>query len=164
MKTTCTRTDARKVTFLPRDLHDVHLPTPPTHQPRTPTAPRSFLDRQRIPRPRSWRIATPPPDRARGALNEVLARGRLRHTLDRRGRRPSPRSTTRPGPRCGRRQSTACPSWTTGPSGLRFCANPARVLHFCDVPENGTRRWCSMTGCGNRAKASRHYARRSGAT
>jgi predicted RNA-binding Zn ribbon-like protein len=33
------------------------------------------------------------------------------------------------------------------------------VLHFFDVSKNGTRRWCSMSGCGNRAKARRHYAR-----
>ncbi|MFD5505906.1 transposase [Streptomyces sp. NPDC127061] len=125
VKTACTRTDARKVTFLPRDLYDilsesrteqqaqewlshyslraaiestisefvnghgmrqcryrshskahvqhvltaiavnleridVHLPTTPTRQPRTPTALQSFLDWQRIPRPRSWRAATHP--------------------------------------------------------------------------------------------------------
>ena len=45
------------------------------------------------------------------------------------------------------------------PERIRSCANPACVLHFYDVSKNGTRRWCSMLGCGNRAKASRHYAR-----
>ena len=33
------------------------------------------------------------------------------------------------------------------------------VLYFYDTSRNGTRRWCSMQGCGGRAKASRHYAR-----
>jgi predicted RNA-binding Zn ribbon-like protein len=30
---------------------------------------------------------------------------------------------------------------------------------FLDTSRNGSRRWCSMDGCGNRAKARRHYAR-----
>ncbi|MEK8104393.1 CGNR zinc finger domain-containing protein [Micromonospora sp. M12] len=36
---------------------------------------------------------------------------------------------------------------------------PACVLHFYDTSRNGTRRWCSMDGCGGRAKAARHYQR-----
>ncbi|MFJ8184298.1 CGNR zinc finger domain-containing protein [Streptomyces sp. NPDC096105] len=45
------------------------------------------------------------------------------------------------------------------PERIRACGNPECVLHFYDVSKNGTRRWCSMAGCGNRAKAQRHYAR-----
>jgi predicted RNA-binding Zn ribbon-like protein len=30
---------------------------------------------------------------------------------------------------------------------------------FVDESKNGTRRWCDMTACGNRAKARRHYLR-----
>lgn len=30
---------------------------------------------------------------------------------------------------------------------------------FYDTSRNRSRRWCSMEGCGNRAKAHRHYAR-----
>jgi predicted RNA-binding Zn ribbon-like protein len=30
---------------------------------------------------------------------------------------------------------------------------------FMDTSRNRSRRWCSMEGCGNRAKARRHYAR-----
>ncbi len=30
---------------------------------------------------------------------------------------------------------------------------------FFDTSKNRTRRWCSMRGCGNRAKARRHYAK-----
>ena len=30
---------------------------------------------------------------------------------------------------------------------------------FMDATRAGTRRWCSMSSCGNRAKARRHYAR-----
>ncbi|WP_019869528.1 CGNR zinc finger domain-containing protein [Salinispora oceanensis] len=42
---------------------------------------------------------------------------------------------------------------------LRRCAHPDCVLHFLDTSPKGNRRWCSMAGCGNRAKAARHYAR-----
>jgi len=31
---------------------------------------------------------------------------------------------------------------------------------FLDASKNGSRRWCSMEGCGNRAKARRHAHRR----
>jgi predicted RNA-binding Zn ribbon-like protein len=31
---------------------------------------------------------------------------------------------------------------------------------FLDRSRSGTRRWCSMSSCGNRAKARRHYRRR----
>jgi predicted RNA-binding Zn ribbon-like protein len=30
---------------------------------------------------------------------------------------------------------------------------------FYDTSKNGSRRWCSMEGCGNRAKGRRHYQR-----
>ncbi|MFG2633030.1 CGNR zinc finger domain-containing protein [Streptomyces sp. NPDC048362] len=45
------------------------------------------------------------------------------------------------------------------PERIRSCAGGDCVLHFFDTSRNGTRRWCSMAACGNRAKASRHYAR-----
>jgi predicted RNA-binding Zn ribbon-like protein len=45
------------------------------------------------------------------------------------------------------------------PDRIRRCQNPACVLWFFDTTRNGTRRWCSMTACGNRAKARRHYDR-----
>jgi predicted RNA-binding Zn ribbon-like protein len=45
------------------------------------------------------------------------------------------------------------------PERIRTCAGGGCILHFFDTSRNGTRRWCSMAACGNRAKASRHYAR-----
>lgn len=45
------------------------------------------------------------------------------------------------------------------PDRIRPCANSDCILHFFDTSKNGTRRWCSMAGCGNRAKAARHYDR-----
>jgi predicted RNA-binding Zn ribbon-like protein len=42
---------------------------------------------------------------------------------------------------------------------LRKCENPACILFFYDVSKNHVRRWCSMSGCGNRMKAAAHYER-----
>ena len=44
-------------------------------------------------------------------------------------------------------------------SRVRHCANEQCVWLFLDDSKSGTRRWCSMSACGNRAKAHRHYAR-----
>ncbi len=43
---------------------------------------------------------------------------------------------------------------------LRECANDRCLWLFLDDSKNGTRRWCSMQACGNRAKAHRHYLRK----
>jgi len=43
---------------------------------------------------------------------------------------------------------------------VRQCANPACGYLFLDDSKSGNRRWCSMSSCGNRAKAHRHYMRR----
>lgn len=42
---------------------------------------------------------------------------------------------------------------------LRRCENPRCVLFFYDTTRNGRRRWCSMAGCGSRAKAAAYYRR-----
>ncbi|MGK5499057.1 CGNR zinc finger domain-containing protein [Streptomyces sp. URMC 125] len=105
-------------------------------------------------------VVTDPGDRrARDGLNAVLAHGRVLRTL---------------GPDGPAEQvETDDPAWLaawlaaddylrlvrTAPDRIRACANDECILHFYDVSRNGTRRWCSMAGCGNRAKASRHYAR-----
>ncbi|WP_040702373.1 CGNR zinc finger domain-containing protein [Nocardiopsis ganjiahuensis] len=91
-------------------------------------------------------------------LNAVLAHGSVRRRLD----RGAPASTVEfDAPSWG-------PAWTAAadfldlrerPDRIRGCANPGCVLHFFDTSKNGTRRWCSMSGCGNRAKAARHHAR-----
>jgi predicted RNA-binding Zn ribbon-like protein len=46
---------------------------------------------------------------------------------------------------------------------LRECSNDKCLWLFLDDSKNGTRRWCSMQTCGNRAKAHRHYLRQKGA-
>lgn len=97
-----------------------------------------------------------------GGLNAVLAHGHVRRVL-------------LPEGAAGTVIEVDTPSWLAAwtvaedflrllgerPERIRACANPECVLHFYDISKNGTRRWCSMAGCGNRAKATRHYARHS---
>lgn len=104
-------------------------------------------------------VAEPRAENARELLNGVLAHGRIRRSLGADGPAEHPELDD--------------PAWLaawlaaddylrllgTAPDRIRACANEACILHFYDVSKNGTRRWCSMSGCGNRAKASRHYAR-----
>jgi predicted RNA-binding Zn ribbon-like protein len=47
---------------------------------------------------------------------------------------------------------------------VRHCANPDCEWLFIDDSKSGNRRWCSMSACGNRAKAHRHYARKKART
>ncbi|HJQ35834.1 MAG TPA: ABATE domain-containing protein [Thermoanaerobaculia bacterium] len=42
---------------------------------------------------------------------------------------------------------------------IRRCEGSDCVLFFYDTTKSHTRRWCSMAGCGNRAKAAAHYSR-----
>ncbi|MEU6325885.1 CGNR zinc finger domain-containing protein [Streptomyces sp. NPDC047049] len=106
-------------------------------------------------------VAVDDPGGAAGVegVNAVLGQGRIRATL------------TPEGP--GEVAEFDDPSWgaawtaardyldllRTAPDRIRGCAHGACILHFFDTSRNGTRRWCSMAACGNRAKASRHYAR-----
>ncbi|WP_156725085.1 CGNR zinc finger domain-containing protein [Streptomyces apocyni] len=95
-------------------------------------------------------------------VDAVLAHGRIRATLSAEG----------PGERAEFDDPSWGPAWTAArnylellsaaPDRIRKCAHDACVLHFFDTSRNGTRRWCSMAACGNRAKASRHYARTHG--
>src|SRR5487761_522058 len=43
---------------------------------------------------------------------------------------------------------------------VRLCANEKCRWLFLDDSKAGTRRWCAMRACGNRAKAHRHYMRK----
>ncbi|MFI6499937.1 CGNR zinc finger domain-containing protein [Nonomuraea typhae] len=49
------------------------------------------------------------------------------------------------------------------PDRVKRCANPRCILWFLDVSKNGSRRWCSMESCGNRAKVGRFNERHRGA-
>ncbi len=45
------------------------------------------------------------------------------------------------------------------PANLRKCESSDCILYFYDTTKNHRRRWCSMTECGNRAKAAAFYQR-----
>jgi predicted RNA-binding Zn ribbon-like protein len=45
------------------------------------------------------------------------------------------------------------------PDRVRECADPACPVLFMDTSRNRSRRWCSMEGCGARAKAATYYRR-----
>ncbi|MCR8576333.1 CGNR zinc finger domain-containing protein [Streptomyces sp. Isolate_219] len=92
-------------------------------------------------------------------VNAVLGHGRIRATLTPEG----------PGEEVEFEDPSWGAAWTAArdyldllraaPDRIRRCAHSACILHFFDTSRNGTRRWCSMATCGNRAKASRHYAK-----
>ena len=49
----------------------------------------------------------------------------------------------------------------TAPGRLRPCENTEECsLYLIDHSKSNSARWCSMSGCGNRMKARRHYQRR----
>ncbi|MEU8345097.1 Conserved protein containing a Zn-ribbon-like motif, possibly RNA-binding [Actinomadura meyerae] len=93
------------------------------------------------------------------AFNRVLERGALHYRLGSGGREEHPRTD----------DPAWLPSWlaatdylrltTDAPARVKPCAHPGCVLYFFDATKSGTRRWCSMAVCGNRAKAARHYER-----
>jgi predicted RNA-binding Zn ribbon-like protein len=43
---------------------------------------------------------------------------------------------------------------------VKRCGDPACGWLFLDISRNCSRRWCDMSDCGNRAKASRFYKKR----
>ncbi|MEV0054959.1 CGNR zinc finger domain-containing protein [Saccharopolyspora shandongensis] len=93
----------------------------------------------------------------RNALNAVLAHGAVHHSLASHG--PEAHESTD--------EPHWLPAWLAAadylklldaaPGRIKHCGNC--ILHFYDTTKNGTRRWCSMAICGNRAKAARHYER-----
>jgi predicted RNA-binding Zn ribbon-like protein len=96
----------------------------------------------------------------RDELNTVFAHGRLRLSMSETGPIEHPELD----------DEAWRPAWvaahglldllrTSPPDRVRRCGGPDCVLWFLDISRNGRRRWCSMAGCGNRAKARAHYSR-----
>jgi len=103
-------------------------------------------------------------DGAADRLNAVLGHGRLRLSL---GPDLTPEQALEADGAAWRPAVMAAASLLDllrqAPGRIRSCQHPACVLWFYDTTRNGTRRWCSMAVCGNRAKARRHYDRARGA-
>ncbi|GAA3384030.1 CGNR zinc finger domain-containing protein [Cryptosporangium minutisporangium] len=129
--------------------------------PSTPGDARAVIDRLKRARDAiAAHIAAPGEGASAGAVNDLLAAGHLRLRL---------------GPNGPVREAVVqdpawLPAWTALHAYLelvdeqggrvRKCANPECVLHFVDATARNARRWCSMEACGNRAKARRHYTRK----
>ncbi|WP_422000109.1 CGNR zinc finger domain-containing protein [Reyranella sp.] len=95
------------------------------------------------------------------ALNDLLAAAPSRTTLRRERGGFSWDVDLRGGTALGQ---LAPVLWTAGDlltgnrlDRVRRCANPECGWLFLDDSRAGKRRWCSMSACGNRAKARRHY-------
>ena len=100
-------------------------------------------------------------------LNRALQETPARSTLERDGAGFGWR--VEPKPAGGAPALLAPALWSAGDllagahlARVRECANGECLWLFLDESRNGTRRWCSMSACGNRAKAHRHYARLKG--
>jgi predicted RNA-binding Zn ribbon-like protein len=104
-----------------------------------------------------------PRDADFAALSEAIAAAPPRQRLVRRGESYAWRMAA-PGPAAP--QLLAPVLWSAADlllessrRRIRQCANEKCLWLFIDESKSGTRRWCDMTACGNRAKAQRHYAK-----
>lgn len=106
---------------------------------------RMFLRRKIDVRPINAALA-----RANGSLRLELRAGQPVLTMESPVRRPPAFQIAR---------ATAEFVATADLSRIRQCEGRDCVLLFYDTTKSRTRRWCSMAGCGNRAKAAAHYRR-----
>ncbi|MBD0709688.1 MULTISPECIES: CGNR zinc finger domain-containing protein [unclassified Streptomyces] len=108
-------------------------------------------------------LARPDSAEAARGIDDILRHGRIRPTLSPEG----------PAERAEFTDPAWGAAWTaardylrllaTVPDRIKLCDQPECSSYFLDTSRNGTRRWCSMALCGNRAKVARHYARTRGA-
>jgi predicted RNA-binding Zn ribbon-like protein len=106
-----------------------------------------------------------PPEDAMRALNAALARAPSRLGIERQGGNFAWRIPHTSEPAVAALLAPVVWSGTELLLGsrlprVRHCANERCLWLFLDDSKSGTRRWCSMSACGNRAKAHRHYARK----
>lgn len=94
---------------------------------------------------------------AEGALNAILARGLAVRSISSGVIRERIVFTDPEWTAAWRAATSYVDLRRQAPDAIRQCRHPDCVLHFFDP--TGRRRWCSMAGCGNRAKAKRHYHR-----
>jgi len=104
----------------------------------------------------------PADPQAIAAVNAVLAHGRIRPVLtgDGPGELVEVDDAERALAFAAARELLGLLSTDAG--RLKRCGGDGCVLWFLDATRSGTRRWCSMAGCGNRTKVRRHRARARG--
>jgi predicted RNA-binding Zn ribbon-like protein len=104
-------------------------------------------------------LLAPDQPAAHDALNALLARGHLRDRIGADG----PESVVQVDEERWRIAWLAAHDLVAllrhRPQRIRRCAEENCILWFLDASRNGTRRWCTMDGCGNRSKVRRHRAR-----
>lgn len=95
-----------------------------------------------------------------GALNAILAKGRVVLALNKQcpDERVEIAEADRAAWLAAQNYLRLRAEW--GYKRIRACAHPDCILYFLDQTRNGTRRWCDMRTCGNRAKAKRFSQRR----
>jgi predicted RNA-binding Zn ribbon-like protein len=98
-----------------------------------------------------------PKRRELAAIDEALARGRGRLTLD--ADLTLQFVPDHPDVLFLLARSIAEFLATADPSLVKACGGSGCILLFYDTTKSHTRRWCSMAGCGNRMKVAAHYAR-----
>lgn len=98
------------------------------------------------------------------AINHALAAGASTLRLERReGAYTTVREVLDPSPAALLAPIAESAAWLLehGDRALvRRCENAACIRFFYDTTKNRRRRWCSMDGCGSRAKAAAYYRRR----
>lgn len=97
------------------------------------------------------------------AINDALAAGASTLRLERRGSGyVTVREALDPSPAALLAPIAESAAWLLehGDRGLiRRCENDRCIRFFYDTTKNRRRRWCSMDGCGSRAKAAAYYQR-----
>lgn len=91
--------------------------------------------------------------RGRGALSLSQQSGKLSFAFE-------PEPSRAHDPRFLLARSAATFLASADPSRIHRCGGTNCILFFYDATKSGTRRWCSMAGCGNRMKAATHYQRK----
>ncbi|MBV8518031.1 MAG: ABATE domain-containing protein [Acidobacteria bacterium] len=91
--------------------------------------------------------------RAPGALALTLADGKLAASFQ-------PRGDAAKDARFVLARMAATFLAEANPQRLHLCGGARCIRFFYDTSKSGTRRWCTMSGCGNREKSAKHRAAR----
>lgn len=112
----------------------------------------------------SWTRGAHVPDTALLVLNRVLAARREGHRVEASGAEIRLIDTVELdgllSPLAGVAVAAGTLLSSADPARVRRCGADGCGLWFLDASKNGSRRWCSMARCGNRAKVAAHHRRK----